>query len=120
MPMSLSAGDWVRIQRLKTVRTYATDIRTNKDVVSHVTAANPTTPPTNLSRVVGSSKTRREASKYIDYIASQHQTYILQNENSSSGNSTTGFGIQNNLHVLCSCTKSVLNPKLTGCVKCRI
>ena len=118
MPMSLSAGDWVRIQRLKSVRTYAADIRTNKDIISEVTAANPTRPPTNLSRVVGSSKTRREASKYIDYIASQHQTDILQNENSSRGNSTAGFGIQNNLITLCNCTKNVLNAKKTGCQKC--
>jgi len=120
MPMSLSAGDWVRIQRLKSVRTYATDIRTKKDIVSHVTAANPSNPPTNISRVVGSSKTRREASKYTDYIASQHETYILQNENSSNGNATTGFGIQNNVILLCNCSKSVLNPKIVGCVKCRI
>lgn len=118
--MSLSAGDWVRIQRLKSVRTYATDIRTKKDIVSRGTVANPSTPPTNLTRVVGSSKTRREASKYTDFIASQHQTYILQNENSSRGNSTTGFGIQNNVIILCNCTKSVLNSKLAGCAKCRI
>lgn len=120
MPMSLSAGDWVRMKRLRSARVYVTDIITNKDIVSRVTAANPSSPPTNLSRVVGSSKTRREASKYIDYIASQRHTYILQNEHSSNGNSTTGFGIQNSLINLCNCNKSILNSKVAGCAKCII
>ena len=30
MPMSLSAGDWTRIQKLKNVRKYANEIAINK------------------------------------------------------------------------------------------
>lgn len=118
--MSLSAGDWIRIKRLRNVREYARDIYTNKDVINNVGNDVPFSPTVrnSSSRVVGSSKTRRESSKYIDFIASQKSSYVLQNENSSRGNSTSGFGIQNNLVILCNCSKSVLNTKNSGCIKC--
>lgn len=129
MPMSLSAGDWTRIQKLKNVRKYANEIAVNKDVLNRVSIDLPfsSTLPNSSSRVVGSSKTRRESSKYIDYVASQKQSYLVQNENSSRGNATSGFGIQNSIVSLgCNCgsitgqNKIVLPTKNTGCLKCRI
>lgn len=129
MPMSLSAGDWTRIQKLKSVRGYANEIATKKDVINRVSQDVPfsSTLPNSSSRVVGSSKTRRESSKYIDYIASQKQSYVVQNEHSSRQNATTGFGIQNSVILLgCNCgnitgqNKNVLLTKSTGCAKCRI
>ena len=129
MPMSLSAGDWTRIQKLKSVRGYSNEIAANKDVLNRVSKDLPftSTLPNSSSRVVGSSKTRRESSKYIDYIASQKQSYVVQNEQSSRGNATTGFGIQNLIISLgCNCgnitgqNKNVLPTKNAGCAKCRI
>jgi hypothetical protein len=129
MPMSLSAGDWTRIQKLKSVRGYSNEIAIKKDVINRVSQDVPfsSTLPNSSSRVVGSSKTRRESSKYIDYIASQKQSYVVQNEQSSRGNATTGFGIQNSVILLgCNCgnitgqNKNVLLTKSTGCAKCRI
>lgn len=129
MPMSLSAGDWTRIQKLKNVRKYANEIAVNKDVINRVSQDVPfnSTLPNSSSRVVGSSKTRRESSKYTDYIASQKQSYVVQNEHSSRENATTGFGIQNSIVLLgCNCgtitgeNKSLLLTKSTGCAKCKI
>ena len=129
MPMSLSAGDWTRIQKLKSVRGYSNEIAAKKDIINRVSQDVPfsSTLPNSSSRVVGSSKTRRESSKYIDYIASQKQSYVVQNEQSSRGNATTGFGIQNSVILLgCNCgnitgqNKNVLLTKSTGCAKCRI
>ena len=58
MPMSLSAGDWTRIQKLKNVRKYANEIAVNKDVINRVSQDVPfnSTLPNSSSRVVGSSK----------------------------------------------------------------
>jgi len=129
MPMSLSASDWTRIQKLKSVRGYANEIAAKKDVLNRVSQDVPfsSTLLNSSSRVVGSSKTRRESSKYTDYVASQKQSYVVQNEQSSRGNATTGFGIQNSIVLLgCNCgtitgqNKNVLLTKSTGCVKCRI
>ena len=129
MPMSLSAGDWTRIQKLKSVRGYSNEIAAKKDIINRVSQDVPfsSTLPNSSSRVVGSSKTRRESSKYIDYVASQKQSYVVQNEQSSRGNATTGFGIQNSVILLgCNCgnitgqNKNVLLTKSTGCAKCRI
>ena len=129
MPMSLSAGDWTRIQKLKSVRGYANEIVAKKDIINRVSQDVPfsSTLPNSSSRVVGSSKTRRESSKYTDYVASQKESYVVQNEQSSRGNATTGFGIQNSIVLLgCNCgtitgqNKSVLLTKSTGCAKCRI
>lgn len=129
MPMSLSAGDWTRIQKLKSVRGYSNEITAKKDIINRVSQDVPysSTLPNSSSRVVGSSKTRRESSKYIDYVASQKQSYVVQNEQSSRGNATTGFGIQNSIVLLgCNCgnitgqNKNVLPAKNTGCAKCRI
>ena len=127
--MSLSAGDWTRIQKLKSVRGYANEIVAKKDIINRVSQDVPfsSTLPNSSSRVVGSSKTRRESSKYTDYVASQKESYVVQNEQSSRGNATTGFGIQNSIVLLgCNCgtitgqNKSVLLTKSTGCAKCRI
>jgi hypothetical protein len=105
------------------------EIASNKDVLNRVSKDLPFNPalPNSSSRDVGSSKIRRESSKYIDYIASQKQSYLVQNEQSSRGNATTGFGIQNSIVSLgCNCgsitgqNKNLLLTKSTGCVKCKI
>jgi hypothetical protein len=120
MPLPLSAGDWIRLKRLRGARTYATDISQKKDILNKVTAANPFNPETDQSRVVGSSKTRREASKWTDYKASQVEAYVTKASNYNLVNPPTGSftGTQLSVTRLCNCTKTVLNPKSTGCIKC--
>jgi hypothetical protein len=79
MPLPLSAGDWVRIQRLKSAVPYGQDIDllNNTDLRSVVSpSSNPFVPPLLKSRVVGSSKIRRETSKWTDYVAASHTDYV--------------------------------------------
>jgi hypothetical protein len=118
MPLSLSSSDWTRIQRLKAASIYGRPttgtVATNEDVT------NPLTTPNSP----GTSKTRREASKWTDYVASRNQDYTLK----SSNYSTPSFiGTRNTLVKLnCNCgtitgaNTSVPNSKLAGCSKCNL
>jgi hypothetical protein len=117
--MSMSSSDWTRIQRLKQARTYATTIAANKDVINKVTPGNPFNPETKISRVVGSSKTRRDASRWIDFVASQDQTYELKSSNYTYTTPGAFKGTQNTLTKLCNCTTAIVNSKRTGC-KCNM
>ena len=76
----MSAADWVRIQRLKSSVNYVKndiDLVANTDLRNVVSPhSDPFNPETKISRVVGSSKTRRETSKWTDYIASVNADYI--------------------------------------------
>ena len=122
MPMSMSSADWTRIQRLKQARGYAIAIAAKEDVLNVAIRGNPFNPETKISRVVGSSRTRRDASRWTDYLASQHQTYTLK----SSSYQGTFIGTRNTLVSLnCNCgvitngNTSVLDAKRAGC-KCNI
>ena len=116
MPLPASAADWTRYKRLKGAKNYATTISQNNDVINNVTAGNPFNPETLQSRVVGSSKTRREASKWIDFIGSQHETFVRRSVNYQYSVPFTGTRL--NVDKLCTCQTNVLNPKSTGCIKC--
>lgn len=83
----LSAGDWVRLQRLRGARTYVTnDLDLNRDVVV------PTQPQVSYSqamlipRTTGGSKIRRPASNWTEYKASQTSDFILQSQNPTNPN----------------------------------
>jgi len=112
----LSAGDWVRLQRLRGARTYVTnDLDLNRDVVV------PTQPQVSYSqamlipRTTGGSKIRRPASKWTDYKASQTTGYILQSQNPSNPNAKSLVETR-----LCDCSQSYVNTKTTGCSKCGV
>lgn len=112
----LSAGDWVRLKRLRGARTYSSvNLATNKDIA-------PTTVPQfdvslngaiNVFRTVGTSKTRRTASNWIDYKASQVADYVL-----TSQTETTGTSVTNTLVKLCDCTTTTPSTKVGICTKC--
>ena len=109
----LSAGDWIRIQRLRQSRTYATTLANNKDIV-------PTTFPqssqehlTSSLKVVGTSKIRRPASSWTDYTASQTADYVLPSQEA-----TTGTSVKNTLTKLCNCSSTTLSTKRGNCTKC--
>lgn len=113
----LSAGDWVRLKRLQGAKTYnSVNLTTNKDIA-------PTSAPSilihntgaiNVFDVVGTSKIRRTASNWIDYIASQTADIVL-----TSQASTTSPSITNSVTRLCNCSAPTYSVKKTGqCMKC--
>lgn len=111
----MSASDWIRMKRLRGATTYASTLSTNKDI------APPQFPQDerhnytaiNVFPVVGTSKIRRPASSWTDYIASQTADYVL-----TSQAATTGTSITNTRVKLCNCTTSTLNTKQGICTKC--
>jgi len=113
----MSVSDWTRIQRLRQARTYATTVATNEDVTNVTTRGNPFNPETGISRVVGSSKTRRDASRWTDFVASQDQTYTLKSSNYTYTTPGAFTGTRTRLVKLCNCATTILNSKVVGC-KC--
>lgn len=111
----LSAGDWTRIQRLRQNRTYATTLASNKDIAptpfpqfsQHLSTA------INVFDVIGTSKIRRPASSWTDYVASQTADFIL-----SSQTATTGTAVKNTVTKLCDCSSTTLTTKTGNCTKC--
>lgn len=115
----LSAGDWIRLKRLRGATTYQTvNLNTNKDIYPtqsnqfeiHNSTAIMSFP------VVGTSKIRRAASNWTDYIASQTADYIL-----TSQAATTSPSITNAVTKLCSCAAPNYSAKKLGiCTKCNV
>jgi hypothetical protein len=80
MPLPPSASDWTRFQKLKQSVGYnyeATDRIVNLVTPSGCT---PCSSRAGIRRdqdpIVGSTKTRREASKWIDFVASQQADFV--------------------------------------------
>ncbi len=115
----LSAGDWVRLKRLQGARTYSSvNLSTNKDIAPQ--PANQfeihNSSPILVYPVVGTSKIRRTASNWTDYIASQTADFVL-----TSQSSTTSPSIRNTVTKLCNCaTPSYSVKKLGICTKCNV
>lgn len=111
----LSAGDWIRLQRLRGARTYNTvNLATNNDITNPV--AMPQTvysTPMLIKKDVGTSKIRRPASSWTDYRASQTADFVLQKQTATTGTSQTLTQTK-----LCDCTPSTLTTRLTGCKVC--
>jgi len=131
----LSAGDWIRLQRLRGARangysnastsgvlsTYVPSTTTpnpifNKDVVppqsSQLEIHNSSA--INVFPVVGTSKIRRTASSWTDYVASQTADYVLSGQ---AGLHRTS--VVNKQTKLCSCaTPTTLSTKPGICTKC--
>jgi hypothetical protein len=99
----LSAGDWVRLKRLRGAKTYSSvNLATNKDIA-------PTQFPQqyylggaiNVYSTTGTSKIRRTASNWTDYIASQTADFVT-----TAQASTTSPSVTNTATRLCSCTST--------------
>jgi hypothetical protein len=105
----LSAGDWIRLKRLKGSRNFEADKPsdiTNPDPRSEVKSGR------SVYTEFGTSKIRRPASNYTDYIASQTVDYILESPSGSCG-------VSKNLTVnrICNCDTS--SAKKVGlCATC--
>jgi hypothetical protein len=130
----MSAGDWVRMQRLRGARSNGYSNSSTSGVLSTYIPGS-TTPnpifnkdiapqnaaqviihnrsPINVFDVVGTSKIRRPASNWTDYLASQTADYITYAQ--GAPNTTSVVRTQTKL---CSCTSTVLNTKEGICSKC--
>jgi len=123
----LSAGDWVRLQRLKGARTNCYSYTQNTVSVSGVLTTNKDVVPPqfgqfpinnmngaiNVFPVVGTSKIRRPASNWTDYVASQTADYVLASQRGINQTSIT-----NKQTKLCSCTTTTATTKPGICTKC--
>lgn len=120
----LSAGDWVRLQRLRQNRAYYVNSQTtfaNSVVGSNKDIAPPAFPQVdqhlnssiNVFDVVGTSKIRRPASYWTDFVASQTADFVLPSQ--AAVNATA---IQNIQTRLCSCTATVASTKIGVCSGC--
>ncbi len=108
--MSLSVSDMTRIKRLVGSRTYASNgIIQGKDLTSTQLACNTRCSAKRTDmKFVGKLKTVREASKMVDFTASQVADYVLVSEfpQTTTG---PGFGRQLTRNVLCA-------PISTSCI----
>jgi len=108
----LSAGDWVRLKRLRGARTY---LATDDDINPPTQPQLPYHLPIHSFKVVGTSKIRRTASSWIDYRASQTADYVLPYVvQDISGNPNANLGVTK----LCDCSTQPLQVKLGICTKC--
>ena len=123
----LSAGDWIRLQRLRGARSNGYSNSSTSGVLTPTSSIyNKDISPTQASQieihnnsainvfpVVGTSKIRRPASNWTDYIASQTADFVLSSEANANGTS-----IKNTVTKLCSCTSTTLSTKIGICTKC--
>ena len=99
MPLPPSAADWTRLQKLKRAFTYGTPGAPHAiDLVYNTDMNNVQTPPActpcssragirrDQDQVVGSGKTRREASKWIDYKAAAQADFVTLTEQAGTKN----------------------------------
>ena len=108
MPLPPSAADWTRFKRLIEAERAGRkiDVRHNTDMLNVVTPPK-CSPSACQSRagirrdqdpISGSTKTRREASKWTDYIAAQGADFVTVSEYPGRNNS---FGRQHKRQEIC-------------------
>ena len=121
----LSAGDWIRIQRIKAAKGYgittgnnsgASNTATsaiyplNKDIAPPEAVQQPYGPALlNPYQAAGTHKTLRPASSWTDYLASQTGDYISVSQNTNNGIPTSGV-VQTQTKI-CSAVSAVLPVK---------
>jgi len=115
----LSAGDWVRLKRLRGATTYQTvNLNTNKDIApSQFPQQYYLGGAINVFSTTGTSKIRRTASNWIDYKASQTADYVL-----TSQAATTSPSVTNTVAKLCTCDPLSYSVKKANgvCTKCNV
>ena len=105
----LSAADWTRLKRLRGQILDTSVVDPVKPTFEQL----PYSLPIHSYKTVGTSKIRRPASNWIDFVASQKADLVL-----SSQAATTGTSIKNTVTKICSCTTTALNTKTGICTKC--
>jgi hypothetical protein len=123
----MSASDWIRMKRLEGARTNAYSYSANGVSASGVLTTNKDIAPPqsnqlevhningaiNVFPVVGTSKIRRPASNWTDYVASQTADYLTYSQ--GAVNTTSVVRTQTKL---CGCRSTVLNTKTGICTEC--
>jgi hypothetical protein len=110
----LSAGDWTRLQRVRGAKTYVTvNLTTNKDIAPTPVAQTPYTLSSLIKPVIGTGTTRRPASMWTDYRASQTGDFVTR-----ANTGLNGFALS--VTKLCSCTKTSLTTRRANCAKCAV
>jgi hypothetical protein len=120
----LSAGDWIRLQRLRGARSYLVNAQSNKDINPPTIPQTPYNPSLLIPRHTGVSRIQRPASDWISYVGSQTADYVLQEGTTSTDTLTGRVTVVNGKQListrLCDCTNTILNTRTTGCKKCSV
>jgi hypothetical protein len=110
----LSAGDWIRLQRIRGAKTYATvNLATDKDIAPPPNPQLPHDPSTLIKPVVGTSRIRRTASQWTDYRASQTADFVTSENTGRNGNALS-------VTRLCDCSTAALPVRLANCTRCSV
>jgi hypothetical protein len=123
----MSASDWIRMKRLEGARANAYTYTSGGVSVSGVLTTNKDVSPPQASQdeihnmngainvfpVVGTSKIRRPASNWTDYVASQTADYLTYSQGALHTTSVVRKQTK-----LCSCTTTTLNTKTGICTQC--
>lgn len=81
----LSAGDWIRLQRLRGARSYLVNAQSNKDINPPTIPQTPYNPALLIPRHTGVSRIQRPASDWISYVGSQTADFVLQKDTGLNG-----------------------------------
>lgn len=114
----LSAGDWIRLQRLRGARNFQSD--KPGDIVNPPARSEPDT-GRRVHTEFGTSKIRRPASGYTDFIASQTADYVLETTVGRCGANGRGSkGVARALVVnkICRCQRSSAIKHNGVCISC--
>lgn len=104
----LSAGDWIRLKRLQAPRgliyyksgpNSPPPLEYNKDITNSVLRLEPES-GRRVYTEFGTSKVRRPASSWTDYIASQTADYVLERQNSETKSRSL------DIHKDCTCNET--------------
>lgn len=119
----LSAGDWVRLKRLRASRTsgysyggITGDLNSNVDISPTEPAQRPYGKALLIPyEAAGTSRTLRPASKWIDYVASRTADFVTQSQSTTNPNAD----ILTNTR-LCDCSTSTLTTRVGLCRSCTV
>lgn len=107
---AMSAGDWVRLQRLRGARSYAPSTPLIEPTPFPQLSYSP---GMGVFKVVGTSKTRRTASQWSDFVASQRGDFVT-----TSQAATTGVAVTETVTKLCDCVSAPMPVKDITCKRC--
>ena len=107
----MSAGDWIRLKRLNGGVQYFNDF--TQSVTNPSIKQSPFSIPGALPRTTGTSKFRRTASQYTDFVASQSADFITK-----ASTATNGTVMKQT--VVCSCNTTTATTKIGVIPRCSI
>jgi len=108
---NMSAGDWIRLKRLNGGVQYFNDF--TQSVTNPSINQSPFSIPGALPRITGTSKIRRTASQYTDFVASQSANFVTQASTAANGTVLKQTEV-------CSCKTTVLPTKIGVIPRCSI